>query len=75
MIVVKTGGRVIKNNLQNLIKSLSKVNEKFVLVHGGGDLVTEYSMKLGVELSLLPRLRGYVAGILPKKSLMFSLWL
>ncbi|BBG24576.1 [LysW]-aminoadipate/[LysW]-glutamate kinase [Sulfuracidifex tepidarius] len=49
MIVVKTGGRVIKNNLQNLIKSLSKVNEKFVLVHGGGDLVTEYSMKLGVE--------------------------
>ncbi len=49
MIVVKTGGRVIKNSLNRLTVSLSKLDGKFVLVHGGGDLVTEYSLKLGVE--------------------------
>jgi len=49
MLVVKTGGRVIKNNLDNIITSLSKYEGKFVLVHGGGDIVSEYSKKLGIE--------------------------
>jgi len=49
MIVVKAGGRVIKNNFDNVIKSIINVNDKVIFVHGGGDQVTETSKKLGVE--------------------------
>lgn len=49
MIVVKAGGRVIKNNLDGIIESLSNVGEQAIFVHGGGDQVTETSKKLGIE--------------------------
>ncbi len=49
MIVVKAGGRVIKNNFDQLLASLSKYNEKVIFVHGGGDIVSEYSKRMGVE--------------------------
>jgi len=49
MIVVKAGGRVIKNALQNLIDSIISYNGKLIFVHGGGDIVTEYSKRMGIE--------------------------
>jgi acetylglutamate/LysW-gamma-L-alpha-aminoadipate kinase len=54
MIVVKAGGRVIKNNFDGLIESIisyvtSKKDSKLIFVHGGGDQVTELSKKLGIE--------------------------
>ena len=49
MIVIKAGGRVIKNNLDKLIESLANLNENAIFVHGGGDQVTEISKKLGIE--------------------------
>jgi len=49
MIVIKAGGRVIKNNLDGIIESLSNVGEQAIFVHGGGDQVTETSKKLGIE--------------------------
>jgi len=49
MIVIKAGGRVIKNNLDKLIESLANLNENAIFVHGGGDQVTEMSKKLGIE--------------------------
>lgn len=49
MIVVKAGGRVIKNNLENIIESLANINDNVIFVHGGGDQVTETSKKLGIE--------------------------
>lgn len=49
VIVVKVGGRVIKNNLDKLIKSIASYQGKLILVHGGGDQVTEYSKRMGVE--------------------------
>lgn len=50
-LVVKAGGRVLDKNLENLLDSLAKHSKdhKIVFVHGGGDIVTEYSRKLGVE--------------------------
>ncbi|BCU70519.1 [LysW]-aminoadipate/[LysW]-glutamate kinase [Stygiolobus caldivivus] len=54
MIVVKAGGRVIKNNFEGLINSIvnfitSNQDSKLIFVHGGGDQVTELSKKLGIE--------------------------
>jgi len=49
MIVVKAGGRVIKNNLDKLIESLANLNESVIFVHGGGDQVSETSRRLGIE--------------------------
>lgn len=49
MIVVKAGGRVIKNALSNVIDSILRYQDKLFFVHGGGDIVTEYSRKMGIE--------------------------
>ncbi|EZQ04754.1 acetylaminoadipate kinase [Candidatus Acidianus copahuensis] len=49
MIVIKSGGRVIKNSFDKLINSLSNYNESAVFVHGGGDIVTDYSKRMGIE--------------------------
>ncbi len=50
-LVVKAGGRVLDRNLENILDSLAKHSKEheIVFVHGGGDIVTEYSKKLGVE--------------------------
>ena len=45
MIVVKVGGRALKN-AKEIIEDSPK---PLVLVHGGGDQVTEYSKRMGVE--------------------------
>ncbi len=47
-IVVKAGGRVLLNNLDNIVKSISKL-DKVVFVHGGGDLVDEWEKRMGME--------------------------
>ncbi|EHP69242.1 MAG: [LysW]-aminoadipate/[LysW]-glutamate kinase [Metallosphaera yellowstonensis] len=49
MIVVKVGGRVIKNALDNIIESLVNYGGKAILVHGGGDIVTDLSKRMGIE--------------------------
>jgi len=49
-LVVKAGGRVLDRNLENILDSLAKHSKEheIVFVHGGGDIVTEYSKRLGV---------------------------
>ncbi len=47
MIVVKVGGRTL-GNFPSIARDLGE-HQPFVLVHGGGDLVTEYSRRMGVE--------------------------
>ncbi|MCX8196572.1 MAG: [LysW]-aminoadipate/[LysW]-glutamate kinase [Acidilobaceae archaeon] len=52
MIVVKVGGRALRSNAKGILEdvaSLWREGERLVLVHGGGDMVTEFSRKLGVE--------------------------
>ena len=61
VIVVKAGGRVIKNNLDKLIKSIVSYQEKLIFVHGGGDQVTEYSKRMGVEPKFITSPEGVVS--------------
>ncbi len=53
LYVIKAGGRVIEKNMTSIVADITDIarNEKakIVFVHGGGDLVTKYSEKLGVE--------------------------
>ncbi|MDT7861184.1 MAG: [LysW]-aminoadipate/[LysW]-glutamate kinase [Saccharolobus sp.] len=49
MIVVKVGGRVVKNSLEKVILDIVNIKQKIILIHGGGDIVTEYSKKMGIE--------------------------
>ncbi|MEM3949359.1 MAG: acetylaminoadipate kinase, partial [Saccharolobus sp.] len=49
MIVVKIGGRVVKNSLDKVILDIVNINDKVILVHGGGDIVTDYTKRLGIE--------------------------
>lgn len=51
-MVVKVGGRVLLSNLNSVVSDilgLWRDGWKVVLVHGGGDVVTEYSRRFGVE--------------------------
>ncbi|BBD72456.1 acetylaminoadipate kinase [Sulfodiicoccus acidiphilus] len=49
MIVVKAGGRVIKQARERVVESVAKAQSKVLLVHGGGDQVTETSKRMGIE--------------------------
>ncbi len=50
MIVVKAGGRALASNMNNILDSLaSRASEEVVFVHGGGDIVSEYERRLGIE--------------------------
>jgi len=51
-LVVKVGGRVLKSGVESVLRDLVELwraGEKIILVHGGGDIVTEYSRRMGVE--------------------------
>ncbi|MEM2043076.1 MAG: [LysW]-aminoadipate/[LysW]-glutamate kinase [Nitrososphaerota archaeon] len=51
MLVVKAGGRTITANASNIVRSVVRASssKQVVLVHGGGDVVTEYCRALGIE--------------------------
>lgn len=50
MIVVKAGGRALIKNRNGILDSIaSRASMGIVFVHGGGDIVTEYSKRMGIE--------------------------
>jgi len=52
LIVAKAGGRALMNNMDRILDSVAaavKGRHRVVFVHGGGDVVTDYSRRLGVE--------------------------
>lgn len=52
MIVVKAGGRALAQNLDNIARSIAKrasEGMRIIFVHGGGDLVSEYERRMGIE--------------------------
>ncbi|MEM2230954.1 MAG: [LysW]-aminoadipate/[LysW]-glutamate kinase [Candidatus Caldarchaeum sp.] len=50
MIVVKAGGRALASNRQKILESVARhSSDGVVFVHGGGDIVTEFERRLGVE--------------------------
>uniref|UniRef100_A0A7J3ZL57 Putative [LysW]-aminoadipate/[LysW]-glutamate kinase n=1 Tax=Fervidicoccus fontis TaxID=683846 RepID=A0A7J3ZL57_9CREN len=51
-VVVKVGGRILKEGLDNILESVAglyRSGYRVVFVHGGGDVVTEYCKKMGIE--------------------------
>lgn len=62
IIVVKVGGDLLANGLPpGLIEELETLNKKHrvILVHGGGDIVTDISVKLGHEPKFVVSPRGF----------------
>jgi acetylglutamate kinase len=57
LYIIKAGGNVIddESNLQSFLKDFSSLEEKKILVHGGGKIATAIGEKLGIE-------SNYVAG-------------
>jgi len=51
VLVVKVGGRALTKNLRGILEDLASISRELdvVLVHGGGDVVSEYSRRLGIE--------------------------
>ncbi|MCS7136204.1 MAG: [LysW]-aminoadipate/[LysW]-glutamate kinase [Nitrososphaerota archaeon] len=50
MIVVKAGGRALMQNRNKILDSIaSRANMGIIFVHGGGDVVSEYSKRMGIE--------------------------
>ena len=50
MIVVKAGGRALMQNRDKILDSIAlRANRGIIFVHGGGDIVSEYSKRMGIE--------------------------
>ncbi|MDW8041355.1 MAG: [LysW]-aminoadipate/[LysW]-glutamate kinase [Nitrososphaerota archaeon] len=50
-VVVKAGGRALLGNMKGIAESIAKraTEHQIVFVHGGGDVVSDYSKRIGVE--------------------------
>jgi len=55
LFIVKIGGNVIddEESLKKFLSDFSKINEKKILVHGGGKIASELAQKLGIEQSIV----------------------
>ncbi len=54
LFVVKIGGNVIDNPdvLKKFLQDLSSVNQKIILIHGGGKIATQIGERLGLEAKM-----------------------
>lgn len=55
LYIIKIGGNVIDNEekLVPFLEKLASLNEKFILIHGGGKVATEISKGLGIEARMV----------------------
>lgn len=55
LIVIKIGGNIIddESKLSSFLKAFAAVNEKKILIHGGGKLATRLADKLGIEQQMI----------------------
>ncbi|MDQ3392647.1 MAG: acetylglutamate kinase [Bacteroidota bacterium] len=53
--IIKIGGNVIddEKNLHQFLQNLSKLNKKFILVHGGGKVATDLGRQMGIEPKMI----------------------
>lgn len=60
VLVVKVGGRALVSNMQGILSDVASLadSKRIVLVHGGGDVVSEYSRMMGVEPRILVSASG-----------------
>jgi len=70
MIVVKAGGRALASNMKKILESVaSRSGEGVVFVHGGGDIVTEYEKRMGIEPKIVTSPSGIRSRITDEKEL------
>ena len=55
LYVIKIGGNIIddEKKLSSFLKSFAAIEDKKILVHGGGKLATKLAEKIGVEQKLI----------------------
>jgi len=55
LFVIKIGGNIIddETKLSSFLKSFAAINDKKILVHGGGKLATKLAGKMGIEQKLV----------------------
>jgi acetylglutamate kinase len=55
IFVIKIGGNVIDNEdiLYRFLKELAQINQKFILVHGGGKIASDLGLKMGLEPKMI----------------------
>lgn len=58
MLIIKIGGGK-EINLRGIIVDLSKLNERFIIVHGANALRDELAKKLSIEKKIITSLSGY----------------
>ncbi len=61
LLVVKAGGRALQQNMDGILDSIAwavREGHSVVFVHGGGDLVTEYSRRMGIEPKIMVSASG-----------------
>lgn len=53
--IIKIGGNVIdnENNLHRFLQNLAQLNEKFILVHGGGKVASDLGLQMGIEPKII----------------------
>lgn len=53
--ILKIGGKLIDNEylLEKSLNTFSKIKEKKILVHGGGNIASNIAKKLGIKISLI----------------------
>jgi acetylglutamate/LysW-gamma-L-alpha-aminoadipate kinase len=60
MIIVKIGGGK-EINIKGIVEDLSKLDEKFIIVHGANHLRDELAQKLGMQKKTLTSVSGYTS--------------
>ncbi len=60
VLVIKVGGRALTSNMREIVKDLASLaeEERLILVHGGGDVVTDYSRRMGIEPKIMVSASG-----------------
>ncbi|CAN5231679.1 acetylglutamate kinase [soil metagenome] len=55
IFLIKIGGNIIDNeeSLHNFVKQLTQIDQKILIVHGGGKIASELSLKMGLEPKMI----------------------
>ncbi len=53
--IIKIGGNIIDDddNLYHFLQNLSQLNQKFILVHGGGKIASDIGQRMGIEPKMI----------------------
>lgn len=75
--VIKIGGNIIDHpeKLNQFLGNLSRLNQPFVLVHGGGKIATEMSKSMGIESQMIDGRRVTDEATLKIVTMVYAGWI